>query len=69
MWCARYFNPRYWAERFWAKVGGVSVQTQEIVRLDDVGITWSGIKSEVASFSSVDTEALSGAGIKTEVLV
>lgn len=21
MWAARYFNPRYWASRFWAKVG------------------------------------------------
>jgi hypothetical protein len=69
MFAARYFNPHYWAERYWAKVGAVSVQTQLVVRLDDAGISWSAIKTEVASFSSVDTEALQGAGLKTEVLV
>jgi len=23
MFAARYFNPRYWAKRFWPKVGGL----------------------------------------------
>lgn len=26
MFAARYFNPRYWAARFWAKVGAESIE-------------------------------------------
>lgn len=66
MWASRYFNPRYWAERFWAKVGAVSVQTQEVVTWTDGTLSGAYLATEVVTWSELDAQAVTYAALKTE---
>lgn len=57
MWPARYFNPRYWASRYWPKVGDSPVVDPHIVtvmswNLSDSETTWSVRDTTIVTYEN-----------------
>lgn len=69
MFPSRYFNPRYWASRFWPKVGGEPVETPDcnVGVYSRIGKTLSGTLSEIEENTGATSEIVENNGVYSRI--
>lgn len=68
MFSTRYFNPRYWASRFWPKLGGVVASPGSVVGLlSKINISGNGATCIISAENTGTISAITQSGLLSTI--